>query len=193
MIIQIRGTGGSGKSTLVRAVMDRYRNRLPVFEEGRRQPIGYVLSNATAEVGQEPTRALYIPGHYETPCGGCDTISTGFDKIFELVRTAHANHYDVLFEGMMLCSDVRRVIDLQNDGIPLSIVDLDVDEDTCIESINIRRRAKNPDAKPVNEKNTRARHRMCIKGRGKLVNAGVTVFHLNREEALPHILGLLAL
>lgn len=176
MIYQIRGTGGSGKSTLVRKVMDRYPCRQPIHIEGRKQPIGYALGKEGGGSG------LFVPGHYETECGGCDTITDGLDYIFSLVLMAHQKGEDVLFEGMMLCSDVNRVVDLAKMA-PVVVIDLNTPVDVCIDSINERRRRKKPDAKPVAEKNTRARHRMCERGRERLVEAGVTVFHVSRDEA----------
>jgi len=67
-VIQIRGTSGSGKSTLVRQVMGLYYEKQPLFKRGRKQPIGYILTHPD-------TPSLFVPGHYESACGGLDTIS----------------------------------------------------------------------------------------------------------------------
>lgn len=202
MIIQVRGTSGSGKSTLVRQVTERctllHQQRRP----DRRQPLGYVYELAPPKAPSDTPlsylsgtkETLYIPGHYETPCGGCDTISDGFDYIFNLVQEAARARHHVLFEGMLLNSDVRRVIELSQEGwVDVLVVDLSTPIERCIEDINARRRAKNPDAKPVSEKNTRARHAMCQRARQKLVDAGVEVHHVSREDGLDIVLSVLGL
>ena len=43
MIINVRGTSGSGKSTIVRNAMDLFTWRGPVHVKGRKQPLGYWL------------------------------------------------------------------------------------------------------------------------------------------------------
>lgn len=93
MIINIRGTSGSGKSHLVRSVMDLYGLRTKFFVENRKQPIGYTAHRRTSG------RNLSVLGHYETACGGCDTIPS-LDQIFSRAMKAHGEH-DVLFEGLI--------------------------------------------------------------------------------------------
>ena len=79
MIINIRGTSGSGKSFLVRHIMRLYPKQVPVYVSDRRQPISYTLSRSG--------RKLLVVGHYESVCGGCDTVHS-MDAIFDLVRSS---------------------------------------------------------------------------------------------------------
>lgn len=134
MIINIRGTSGSGKSTLVRKVRELYKGtHLRVKEDGRKQPIGYILQRACA-VG--PSLALI--GHYETDCGGCDTIAN-MDDIYKRVREAHHHGYDVLYEGLLISADANRVVALHNDGFHPLVIALDTPLDLCLSSVNQRR------------------------------------------------------
>lgn len=153
MIINIRGTSGSGKSTLVRRVVELYGAKTRFFEEGRKQPIGYLYQRKAGQEG----RALAVIGHYETPCGGCDTIAK-MERIFELARSSHLAGHDVLFEGLLISADVNRTAGLEAYA-PLLVVALDIDLQVCLDSVNARRWAKNPDKPPVNPKNTASKHK----------------------------------
>lgn len=186
MIINIRGTSGSGKSTLARSIMEHYGGKSLVKKKGRRQPLMYVFN----PIGGG--RKLAVIGHYETPCGGCDTISS-MDEIFSLVRSAHTAGHDVLFEGLLISAEVNRTAALQEEGLPLKVVALDVPLDVCLDSINERRRRKNPDAPDVPSKNTESKHRGVKKSVERLLQAGVDVQFYSREEALKVIKGVLDL
>lgn len=153
MIINIRGTSGSGKSHLARRIMDLYPSRTKVRVEGRRQPIGYICH-------REDGKDLAVLGHYETACGGCDTISK-MEEIFELVRTSHLADMDVLFEGLLISADVNRTAALHEEGLPLRVVALDLPLEVCLESVNSRRMERLGPEKftPVNPKNTESKHK----------------------------------
>jgi hypothetical protein len=132
MIINIRGTSGSGKSTLVRRVRDLYDSCVRVKEDGRKQPIGYILGRA------DGGKALALIGHYETDCGGCDTI-TSMDTIYAKVREAHHHGMDVLYEGLLISADANRAVALHSDGFHPLVIALDTPLDVCLESVNRRR------------------------------------------------------
>ena len=187
MIIQLRGTSGSGKSTAVRAIMDRYGPRSPVRKVGmkRRQPIGYLCAP------QEPDGpSLFVAGHYETACGGCDTLPT-YDFIIDLVREAATSGYDVLFEGLLISGEVTRCASLQ-DFLYLSI-GLDVPVEVCLDSVNQRRRKKKPEALDVNPKNTIAKATTVRGAMSRLAELGVRTEWQTRETVVDRVVGLLAL
>lgn len=184
MIINIRGTSGAGKSTLVRAIMSQYTTKLAHFVEKRKQPIAYTLHHTGL-------KQLYIPGHYESACGGADTLKT-FDQIFCLVREADANKKDVLFEGMLLCSDTKRIIQLAKDTGNTVIISLTTPVDQCCDNIRKRRAEKGND-KELNEENTRNRYAYEQKQIVKLQSAGVDIRTLVYEDALSTVKKLLNL
>lgn len=184
MIINIRGTSGSGKSTIVRALMGQYNQTTRHKEDGRKQPIGYVCHNLLKDV-----KPLAIIGHYETACGGCDTISK-MDHIFELVRASHTMGYHVVFEGLLISADVNRTLALQTEGLPLRVVALDqVSIELCLSSVNERRLARLGPEKytPVKEKNTISKFTGVRNSMKRLVDAGVHVESCNRDDALAYI------
>lgn len=175
MIINIRGTSGSGKSTLVRKVAALYPRRFPVKIEGRRQPIGYIHTRPNG-------RSLALIGHYETPCGGCDTI-TSQDEIYTRVRAAHEQGMDVLYEGLLISADANRVIALHQDGLPVRVIALDTPLDVCLASVNERRWAKNPDKPPVNPKNTESKFKGVQSSMKRLEAAGLDARWASRDGA----------
>lgn len=198
-IINLRGTSGSGKSTLAKQIMALYGTKHRVMEEGRKQPIGYILPR------REGTglKSLGVVGHYEAACGGCDTIS-GYEKIFNLVRRTHEAGMDVLFEGLLISGDVKYTRMLLEEHLPLRVLALTTPIDVCIESINQRRRDKaaskvlRPDevpdeVKPVNPVNTIAKHKTLLTCMAKLRGLGADCHEASREEALPLVRSWLGL
>lgn len=169
MVINIRGTGGSGKSTLVRRLM-AHATMLPEFVIGRKRPIAY----SDRAVG------LYVPGHYETPCGGCDTLA-GPDAAYELVRAAAAQGMHVVFEGIIVQDDVRRCIELSRE-YPVLVIGLQVPVEACLDAIRERRAARG-DARALNPTNTVHRAKRLDGIMTKLVAAGVEAKWLSREAA----------
>lgn len=189
MLINIRGTSGSGKSHLVREVMKTYKGlggqRADVMEEGRKRPIMHWF---TAE-GRRP---LAVIGHYCTPCGGCDTIPK-MERIFNLVRKAHRGGADVLFEGLLISADSKRALELHDDELPLLVCELDTPIETCLESINARRRARKKDAEDVDPKNTESKYKGVQSSMKKLRSHGVDCYTGSREDVLAHVLSTLGL
>lgn len=185
MIINIRGTSGSGKTHIVRRIMELYGTKVNVMVEGRRKPQGYILS------GGPPGRTLAVLGHYETACGGCDTLPTR-DLMFELVRSAHADGHDVLFEGLMLGGEVNRTVALHADGLPLTVINLTTDMELCLDSVRDRREARG-NMKPLDPKNTVNKKREVDRASDRCVTGGVDLKALDREEAFQLTKALLGL
>lgn len=182
MIINIRGTSGSGKSHLVRLIMARYHQRIRIMEDGRKQPIMYLLNRNEETVG----KPLIVIGHYESDCGGCDTISK-MDKIFDLVRQAHKQKADVIFEGLLISADVNRVGALHEESLPLTVMAIDLPIDECLSSVNGRRRAKAERTSKeykgdVNPKNTISKHKGVQQSMKRLRNRGVDTRWGTRDE-----------
>lgn len=174
-IVVIRGTSGSGKSTLVRDIMSRYETKTPQHIEKRKQPLSYTLTNP----GKKP---LYVAGHYETACGGLDTIGT-LDEIFALIRSAHADGKHVICEGMLMASDVKRSIALAEETNDVIMISLTTPIDQCCDNIRKRRAAKGNE-KELNEKNTRTRFAYEAKQVEKLRAANVDIRTLTYDDAV---------
>lgn len=178
MIINIRGTSGSGKSTIVKYLMSRYEQIEKIHTEGRRQPIAYVCT-------REGSVPLAVIGHYETPCGGCDTISST-DEIFRLVRQFDNAGCDVVFEGLLISADVIKTVHLAQGNRDLTVLALtEVPIEACLAGVNHRRRQRMKDSyTPVKEKNTRQKHRGVANSVKRLEAEGVLVWECTRETAL---------
>lgn len=184
MIINLRGTSGSGKSTLVRNVMALYGNKTNYKVEGRKQPIGYVLQYGAGTRVQP----LAIVGHYETDCGGCDTIAN-MDEIYGKVREAHKAGMDVLYEGLLISADANRVVALHTDGLFVRVIALNTPLDVCLESVNHRRRNNamlkgKPYKGDVNPKNTTSKFAGVKSSMKRIEAAGIPCSWESRESAL---------
>lgn len=209
MIINLRGTSGSGKTTLVRSIVQDAARVVKFHEEGRKQPIGYALDLPGS------TLPVALIGHYETACGGCDTIPS-MDKIFELVRWSADNGFHVIFEGLLISADLQRTLALHTEGRPLTVIGLSTPLEECLASVNKRRQtafegrleriqAENsvreeagrkllplPEPKgDVNPKNTESKYKGVTKSMEKLIEAGVTAEWHDRASALARLQGLL--
>src|SRR5262245_20851875 len=68
-VISIRGTNGSGKSTVVRQVFAQCARRVPIYGLlGLRQPEAYQC------VVPHVPDPVFVLGPYLTECGGCDAV-----------------------------------------------------------------------------------------------------------------------
>lgn len=175
VIINIRGTYGSGKTTLARFVMDNYLDGHAHYVPGRKRPLYYTFTHPN---GGTP---LAVIGSYETVCGGCDTIGEIKD-IFETIDFLREDH-DVLYESLLLTADCARTIKYYQSGWNLQVIYLDVPTQVCLDSVNQRRRAKDPQAADVDPKNLLAKVDSCRSSQKNLDRNGVPTHLLNRAEA----------
>ncbi len=114
LIINARGGGGSGKTTLARRILSDYRWQeggliLPLSRPGREAPMGYCLRHPSGG------RGLIVLGDYGRRSGGCDTIPLvdgGLDEALRLAWFwADAGH-DVFLESLALSAEVDRSAEL---------------------------------------------------------------------------------
>lgn len=180
-IISIRGTSGSGKSTIVRRVMELFEFRSPHYIDGRKQPIGYRLRNV-----DNPNKGISVIGHYETACGGCDTIHS-FEEVFNHVRREYDMGYHVLFEGVLLYCEVPLTTMMVLEGLPLDVVALNTPIEECVASVNLRRWERG-DPEPVNPDNTITKYNGTITSMARLQANGVPVTWASRQQAFEFII-----
>lgn len=186
----LRGTSGSGKSTIVRALMAKYSRKEEQFIAGRKQPISYKLY-------RDEGAPLFVVGHYNTPTGGGDSVSQGMVFIYEMVNKELDAGYDVILEGLVISSDVTRAVDLKNRH-ELLIVELTTPIEMCLEGIRSRRAAScaiksakkgiEIIPKEVDPKNTVAKMKQIVPQRKRFKAAGVDFRMLDRSEALKAVL-----
>lgn len=180
--INIRGTGGSGKSTVVRRIMELYPRHVEDRSmAGRNRPL-------FTEHWRADKPSLIVPGHYETACGGCDTIKT-VDQVYAIVRMALRNGVGTVYEGIMVQDDVRRAVELSKEHT-LHVIRLSTPIEECLNAIRTRR-AERGDERPFSEKNTRGRYESVLRTCHRLKDAGVRVEVLDREAAFLRVRELL--
>jgi hypothetical protein len=209
MIINIRGGSGAGKSTVIRKIRDQFDIITPHFVEGRKQPLWYDLRTKDADC------QVRLLGHYETECGGCDTISknptdeseTAMDFIHRLVREAHAEHLHVLYEGVILSTVNGHLLKMVEEGLPIHVVNLTSDLETCLMGISARRAVKKFGAlakmceaeikderaalEPTTIKNNVGKLKSAFKTAHQLKVKGAKVYDCDRESAVTTIRNLL--
>jgi hypothetical protein len=130
MLINLRGTSGAGKSTVVRNLMAQC-GRQPIYGA-----LGLCLPEAYHLVLPQPA---YVIGPYTTDCGGCDRILP-FALVPQLIeRYAQGGH--VIFEGLLMSTcfgEVGRLLMARRDS---RVMFLDTSLRVCIERVKARRAA----------------------------------------------------
>lgn len=200
MIINPRGTSGSGKTYLINQLRAKYRGAEHVYNndiEGipqyagefrlpkpRKQPLFYRLYD------EEHQHRAVLLGHYESACGGCDTISS-LDTIFGLAREFAQQGLDVIFEGLLVSAEHKRSLALFQD-FEHRVLRLSTSMDECVASVQSRRDARGDD-RPLNPKNTLLKDKAVASTCRKLKDEGCNVMVLGRGAALEEALNALAL
>ena len=155
----------------------KYDHKVPHYIEGRKRPICYVLDNFR-------NSPLAVIGHYEGTCGGCDTITAGYPKLFGVIRERLGEECNILFEGLLVSADVNWTAGLHRD-YPVTIILLTTGIKDCIGSINVRRRARmGSKYTPVDPLNTENKHRAVVNAVNRLEKQGVKVHRASRRSAL---------
>lgn len=183
MIIQIRGTSGSGKTWVMRKVMDQVGElQIPSlckgrpgwesqYVEGRKKPLTYRRG------------LIYICGHYQSNCGGCDNVGSAA-AVHELTCNLvgdPCNAKVVLQEGLLLSEDSKwaSILAMEHD---VRIIYLTTPIDQCVEQIKSRR-ALVGNEKPLKEDNTRNRVSVIERSRKKLTDLGILCRRCSSTQA----------
>jgi energy-coupling factor transporter ATP-binding protein EcfA2 len=143
----LRGTHGSGKSTLVRSLV--YAHPHARLGQGRR-PDGYRLEVSGLD------RPVFVVGQYETTCGGCDGIQP-YSLIWPRVEQYAADGH-VLFEGALVSSsygNIGRASEAYGDRFVFAFMGTPLEE--CLRRVAARRAARG-DARPLDPKNTTVKY-----------------------------------
>lgn len=181
MIIQIRGTSGSGKTYVMREVMrfiapsDRWSK---VHVAGRKQPLYYRWPLEVAD--GYPT--VSVLGHYETACGGCDNIGSAkaVTELLTSLEEATTSPQHILCEGLLLSEDTKWTVTLSKEL--LRVLFLNTDLETCLQQVR-NRRVEAGNEKPLNPENTANRVAVIERARLKLIEAGVTCRRASARQA----------
>lgn len=182
-VLDIRGTHGSGKSTVPLTLLKDCSHRPwwghPLTYEGKEQLLGYYI----------PELNLTIIGRYETACGGCDGIPTQSEikaRVAEASKTGH-----VLLEGILVAHTFGPWEEYSRPwGANWKFLFLDTPLEECVARVNARRAAagKGPLADP---KNVVRDHARIWALRAKFKEAGRTALWVNNETSIADVLEVL--
>lgn len=174
-IINIRGTSGSGKSTVVHNLLSRYSrttSQVTEFPESKKPLlVGYSIH---MDWGPRRKRDVFVVGRYATQCGGCDGVGS-YEEIFRRIKLYAADHDHVIFEGLLVSGDVKWTTELatwldnnnMRAGATIHVGFLDTPINKCLERIQ-KRRASRGNTKPLDPKNTVAKFEMLGRVRKRL-------------------------
>jgi hypothetical protein len=184
VIIQVRGTSGSGKSTVVSKVMQAIGDWDKVYVPPRKRPICYLHYR---EVAAKP---ILVLGHYEIACGGCDTIGS-VPQVFAAMQSLVAWDYEhIICEGLLLSEDVKWSLPYKDN---LKAIFLTTPVDECLRRVTKRQEEKGREpadpARVVRKLTTRVG--TIERARLRLVAAGADCRRVNSDQAVKVVLGFL--
>lgn len=148
---------------------------------GRKKPLYYQSVRYCSDI--------FVLGHYESACGGCDTIGSA-RHVFDLTQTILQKYKGadypptvIIQEGLLLSEDVKWSSQLQD----LRVIFLTTPTERCIEQIK-GRRAEAGNEKPLNTANTVNRVPVIERARVKLNEMGVLCRRASSDQAAGIIL-----
>lgn len=178
-IVSIRGTHGSGKSTIVRKILDKYPHT-PRQKIGAKRPEGYLVNLPNG-------RNLAVLGPYHTACGGCDAVQP-YSTILELLAEAAGRGYDVLLEGALVSSSYGSVGHAMNThalaGDTAVFAFLDTPLQTCLDRIKARRAVKG-NLEPLDPKNTSVKFDNVARTKAQMAKLGSKVRIVDIDHTKP--------
>lgn len=156
MIINVRGTSGSGKTTVIRGIMAKGGLVDKIYSD---QAGDGLFSTSKAPIAYDVNvnpggQHVYVIGSYENTCGGCDSIKTQ-DEICNRVRW-FAKQGHVIMEGLLMSHLFSRyaALDRELQPTPYIWAFLDTPLELCLERVIARREARGVAKKPFNPENT---------------------------------------
>lgn len=187
VIINIRGTGGSGKSYVVYHIIKKLGIKNKIVKNDRP---GYRKGNNV--VGYRLNGDVLIVGKYETDCGGCDQIKFQ-DEICDRVYRFAKKSSVVLFEGLLISGLYSRYLQLsrklQKENHEYIWAFLDTSLDECLKR-TVRRRIARGNKKPFNPKNTELKYRAVTLAKEHALRDKENVITLHSGRAHKQLLRL---
>lgn len=165
MLISLRGTNGSGKSTVIKALFEAAKPATPIYGIlGPRLPEAYM-------VAVKAKRPTFVLGPYVTACGGCDRLIP-FDIIPPLIEK-YAKRGHVIFEGVIVASIYGQVGALmekyKKDSVMLF---LDTSLEECISRVQSRR-DKREDGREFDSSNLAQKFKATQRVKEKVTTDGI--------------------
>lgn len=193
MIINLRGTSGSGKTTVVRNIMRRWPHAPVEFTKTARgqKPLVYRIIPSIE-------RRLFVFGSYATECGGCDTISD-YKTIIPELLPRYAPLGDILYEGMLISGTygsigpVLAAMETAGHG-PAIFAFLDTPIEVCLERVRARRVARG-DLRELDPSNTVSKYKAILNAKKRVSAPPLShrVVDIDHRDAEAQVLALLGL
>jgi hypothetical protein len=191
-VVSIRGTHGSGKSSIVKAILNKYRTDpmkqcTPAGARVKKlKTFGYVVELPKGQT-------LFVVGSYENACGGCDGIQP-YENIWPLINQGAIDCDHVLFEGALVSSSygsIGRFSEVYGDDMVFAFLDTPLEK--CLERIAARRAAKG-DTRPVNPYNTASKFNSVDRSlttiRDKFERRTVVIDHTKATQQVLKLFGV---
>ncbi len=180
MLINVRGTNGSGKSSAVRHLLDTYGKENKIEQEGWRK-------KGTRVVGYELPGDLVVLGNYEYfQMGGLDGFKPYVRIWEELIPSFGKSHKYVVYESIIVSGVIGRACTLMDEfGGFFPFLDTPVEE--CIRRIY----ARQSEYRPINEKIITNFHKRMVNMQTNLQVRGYNVAGLRHQDSGPHLEHLL--
>lgn len=186
MILDIRGTHGSGKSYIAHQLLSYGCEEIVGYNEYKKKEtiLGYSV----------PSLDLAVVGKYETQCGGCDGVGSS-DEVCRRVRLFASTYKHTVLEGILVAHTFDRynrlAQEMKEAGHTYLFAFLDTPLEVCIDRVKARRKAKGND-KELNPNNIiRDHHNIYTVVRGKMIKAGRAVTDIFYHDPMTQVLELL--
>ena len=184
VIVNIRGTSGSGKSTIAFEFLKRFPHEELTGKDGKIK--GYRLNTSSAGLEYD----IFILGKYTTVCGGLDACPTQAEA-GELATKAHALGGHVLAEGLLASAAGPKgalTEAIHQTGSAVFAI-LDTPLQVCLDRVRSRRLAKGNE-KPFNEKNTRDKYTQTHSTAKTLKKLGYDVRPIDHTKAFDDVMAI---
>lgn len=184
VIVNIRGTSGSGKSTIAFEFLKRFPSEELTGKDGKIK--GYRVNTSSAGLSYD----VFILGKYTTACGGLDACPTQAEA-GELATKAYEMGGHVLAEGLLASAAGPKgafTDAIYQTGAAVFAV-LDTPLQTCLDRVRARRLAKGND-KPFNEKNTRDKYTQVHSTAKALHAIGYDVRAIDHTNAFEEVMNI---
>ena len=182
-IVSLRGTSGSGKSTVAFKMFEKFPREEIIGGDGKVK--GYIVNASEAGL-QHP---IYVLGKYTTQCGGCDQIPTQQEAADRAVHYHQSGH--VLMEGLLASAAGPKgavTATIQETGEAIYAI-MDTPLDVCLDRVRARRAARG-DERPFNEKNTRDKWTQTRSTASALYNLGYDVRPIDHTKAFEDVMNI---
>ena len=191
IVVNIRGTSGSGKTTVVRKFLELPHRVLTRPKPTQRNPnkqevMGYEVDASSVGV----TKPVYVIGSYENVCGGCDTIPTQQEAADRAVA-AWGSGGHVLMEGLLASAAGMAgavTMTLPKDHTVYGIMDTPLQ--TCVDRVMARRAARG-ETKPFNPANTEMKYQQTFSTAKSLYDNGYNVKTINGVSGFQDVVDIL--